>query len=282
MNRREWVFLGRCAACVLGVAVFPVSAGPWTKPKGDGEMIMTLGYYSTDETFDSDRDKVSIANDGTFRKTYGRVYLEQGLADQVTFLAKAELVDAEARDEVSGNSSNTRFADPEFGLRFRIRKPEQQGDLALAMQGMIKVPTGHSANGNPPVDNDQYDLDVRFLMGQDFGRGYWAVEMGPRFRRGPPADELRADGVISVDLVKQKLALVNETFITIGLKNEEGAGAIGTNVTRPPDYDLLVHQISLMYKVSKIFAFQGGIYQHLWGRNTGGDGGAFVAFHLYW
>lgn len=261
---------------------FPTQAGPWTKKAGEGEGIFTLGYYETDTTFDRNRDKKSLANNGEFNKLYGRFYMEQGLADQLTLLLKTEVVDAEYKDDVSGRSSNSGLTDPEIGLRFRIRNPPQQGDLALAMQGMLKVPVTNSDSGNPPIDFDQYDLDVRFLMGQDFGRGYWTLELGPRLRRGPPADEFHVDVGVSVDLVKEKLALLNETFITKGLRNEDSGGGPGTNVTRAADYDLLVHQISLLYRVNKTFYFQGGIYQHLWGRNIGDDGGLFVAFHLHW
>lgn len=272
----------RVSALMLALFATSASAGPWTKELGDGEVILTTSYYQTDSVFDSDRDKESIPADGEFTKLAYRIYTEVALADQLTFIGKAEVDSLKFEDDLIGSETHAGLADPEVGLRFRIRKPPQQGDLAMAMQGNLKIPVANSDRGSPPVDFDQWDLDLRFLMGLEFGRGYWAVEMGPRFRRGPPADELHLDTVVSVDLIHDELALVNEDFLTIGLKNQEGDSTTDGNVVRAPNYDLLVHQISLLYRVSQQFHFQGGFFHHLWGRNIGGDGGAFVAFHLKW
>lgn len=282
---------------------------PWFKDQGEGEVLSTTRYYSADKHFNSKGKRRSIPNDGYYSRLSEEFYLEVGLADQLVLFTRAELLRLKTRDEVRGTDRNSGLADPELGLRFRIRKPER-GHLAVGMQGSLTLPSPISDDDHPRLDNRSTDLDVRVLLGGDYRRGWWTVSLGPKLRFGDPADEFNAYAGVSVDLVKPDLAIVNETWLTYGFRNESGedrrigsdrvvtledtdddgildttvftdTGRVG-NIERTTDYDRLRHQISLLYRVNDTFYFQGGYYKDLWGRNTGAGEGLLVSFWLNW
>lgn len=265
----------RAAVALAGALLAGVAqAHPWPMPVGQTQAIVTLSHYRTSDLFSRDRDAEPLGDEGEFEKRSLRAFVEHGLREGLTLTGKAELVDQDFGNRF-GSSENRGLADPELGLRYALPTFAATG-WRQGLMATTKLPLGRDG-GDPAIDNHQADIELRYSLGSglgaDGGIGYWFVDLGPRLRRGAPADELRADLGLGVNL-NPRLFVLAESFLTFGLRNESRDGAA---VTSAPDYDLWVQQLSLVAQVAPRTRIQAGGFMHLWGRNTGAGYGVLVS-----
>jgi hypothetical protein len=180
----------------------PAIAGGFTQPKG-----FTFTSFSF-STFDTD----------SFHKQEIQFYLEHGLQEYVTLIFKSPYTWSE------DNGDNRQgFSDQELGLRWRFNRDPV---LATAIQGNLILPLGYEADEDPSGAGNQtvgIELSLPVSRGFQVGQqryGYGTVEVGYRDYLGPPSDELRLSGEVSVDVV-QRLAIATQFFGIYRLQSAE-------------------------------------------------------------
>ena len=76
----------------IGIAALTVAtpclAGPWTQPKGEGQIIVKFEEMRADQGFDPDGNRVDLPADR--RDTALSAFIEYGLTDDLTFQFKGD------------------------------------------------------------------------------------------------------------------------------------------------------------------------------------------------
>ena len=274
LPRRLSVLVGLIAGLAMAA---PGSAygGAWTFPQGTGQVILNNVYYLASDEFTKSGNRRAFSNDGEFTKYEFNPYFEYGVWDDLTLVlnlfARRVAFSNDFTDDV-----NLGVADPEIALRYRLTPPEAR--TVWAVQGTIKLPIA-APDGNPPLGNEQTDVEARVLVGRGFSIGdrwaYWNLELAYRFRDEEPADEIKFDATLGVSLSARWL-LIGQFFGTVGLRNGTSV-RIANNPTIDPNYDLYKAQLSVVYELTKSVRLQLGYVRDLAGRNTGAGDAALLA-----
>ena len=178
----------------LAVAA-PASAGPWTLPKGDGQVIFKYEDMRASEGFDPDGAAAPLPAER--RDTTLALFAEYGLTSRLTLQLKGDwqtgqdaFVDYEGRGPL------------ELGLNWQVWRDDR---TAVALYGGVADGgEGRNAGYEAPGIGGQ-DWEVRASVGRSFGRMRWmnrystggfvALEAARRFRSGLP-DETRVDATL--------------------------------------------------------------------------------------
>jgi hypothetical protein len=130
---------------------------------------------------------------------------------------------------------------------------------------------GYAANENPAPGNHQEDLEGRLMVGRGSNVGkrhmFWDAEGAYRFRSGAPADQVRSDVTVGIELTR-KLMVMGQFFGIKGMRNGQPITA-NSNPNAQSDFDLYKYQPSLVLSVRRGTRVQAGWSNAFSGRNTG-------------
>ena len=179
----------------IGIAAFtlatPCLAGPWTQPRGEGQIIVKFEEMRADQGFDPDGNRVDLSVDR--RDTALSAFIEYGLTDNLTFQFKGDwqsgedaFVDYEGRGPL------------EVGVTWRVWHDDRTSVSLYG--GYADGGEGRNAGYAAPGVGDQ-DWEVRASVGRSFAGGarrfsprstFVDLQVARRMRQGLP-DETRID-----------------------------------------------------------------------------------------
>ncbi|MEM6973199.1 MAG: hypothetical protein AAF577_10380 [Pseudomonadota bacterium] len=159
-------------------------AGAWTKEKGDGAVIVTIGRQATPSTLLT----LGPASDD---KATAQIYAEYGLFDGITVGASlfSETRIGDAGMQASANAAGF--------LRFRLHKDDQGNVAAVQIGGALPVESllGGPFGGSNPDSTAEVRLSA--LAGTswwgDWGSVFVTSAIGGAWRSEGAADEIRAE-----------------------------------------------------------------------------------------
>jgi hypothetical protein len=253
----------------------PASAGPWTPPRGHGQVIFGASIYNTSSTFDEDGTAQRYGSDGAFRKIEVSPYVEFGLTDRLALVGNFFA----SRQRFATNSDSRAAAgqgDSTIGLRYRLTG--SGAPVLAAVTTGATLPTA-ATGGAVRIGDGQADGRLGMAFGGSIGRGprpgFWNADTTYRRRASQNADEIKIDAGAGM-MAGSRLMLIAQTAITRGLRNGSSRD-LGVNPTLSPDYDLYRLQGSAVVRVAGDWRVEAGAFRHVKGRNTGAGGGVLVA-----
>ena len=244
-----------------------LQAGAWTQDAGHGQIILNSDFFQTSTYFNESGATQKFSNDGHFRQFTVSSYLEYGLVSRYTLVLYVPAPFLNYHDIYSAQSS-AGLGDVGVGIQKRLNKVESP----WAISGLLTVSfPAYSATRNPPPGNHQEDIEGRFLIGRGttcFKRhAFWDTQAGFRYRIGAPADQIRTDATVGIDLTK-RLMVLGQFFGIIGLRNGEPL-SITTNPNAQSDFDLYKCQLSMVARLTAGTRIQLGWNDAFAGRNAG-------------
>jgi len=258
------LFLSVLMACFIAESAF---AGAWTRGKGGWYHQVTGNYYTADESFNNDGDKVNFGDNGEFTDKNVSYYLEYGLLDNLTATGSWSYKWLESENDYIINETNG-LSDLEVGLKYQLF-PTGSGGIC-SFQTLVKIPEAYDEDEAVPLGNSQYDYEFRLLYGQSLYPhipGYFNTEAGYRFRAEAPADELKYLVEFGVDFTKQVYGRVKLDG-TLGMDNADDISAMSNNPTASYDYDLGKLDVALGWKLLKEWGMELGYRPEIYGKNT--------------
>jgi protein XagA len=180
---------GLLAATALLAVAGPALAGPWTQPKGKGQVIVKYEDMRADRGFDPDGALADLPAER--RDTVAGVFVEYGLTDRITLQFKGDwqsgedaFVDYEGRGPL------------EIGATWQVWRDARTAVSLYA--GYADGGEGRNAGYAAPGVGDS-DWEARASVGHSFGRAFVDVQAARRMRQGLP-DETRVDATAGVHL----------------------------------------------------------------------------------
>jgi hypothetical protein len=243
----------------------PVFAGAWTREKGGLYAQITANKYTADKNFDNDGNKEDFADNGEFSDENMSLYLEYGLADNLTMIGSWSYKWLEYENDMIRNQTDG-LSDLELGMKYRLF--EKNGGIC-SIQALVKIPEAYDEDDAVPLGNAQYDYEFRFLYGQSLYPhfpGYLNLEAGYRFRAEEPADELKYLLEFGVDFTKKLYGRIKLDG-TYGMGNAEKGSAFSDNPSATFDYDLGKLETVLGLKISDQWGTELGYRKEIYGKN---------------
>ena len=191
-------------AMILLAGAGPAVAGPWTRAKGQGQLIVKYEDMRADRGFDPDGSLVDLP--GERRDRVAWVFAEYGVTDRLTVQFKGDwqsgedaFVDYEGRGPV------------EVGVTWQVWRDERTAVSLYA--GYADGGEGRNAGYAAPGVGDS-DWEVRTSVGRSFGgSGRWGpsgsfidLQAARRMRQGLP-DETRIDATAGAHLNEDWMVL---------------------------------------------------------------------------
>lgn len=175
----------------------PVVAGPWTQPKGKGQLIIKYEEMRANRGFDTDGMLADLSAER--RDTVAGIFAEYGVTDRLTVQFKGDWQSGEdAFVEYEGRGPL------EIGVTWQVWRDER---TAFSLYGgYADGGEGRNAGYAAPGVGDS-DWEVRASVGRSFdGTGRWGnsgsfidLQAARRMRQGLP-DETRIDATAGVHL----------------------------------------------------------------------------------
>ena len=191
-------------AMILLAGAGPAVAGPWTRAKGQGQLIVKYEDMRADRGFDPDGSLVDLP--GERRDRVAGVFAEYGVTDRLTVQFKGDwqsgedaFVDYEGRGPV------------EVGVTWQVWRDERTAVSLYA--GYADGGEGRNAGYAAPGVGES-DWEVRTSVGRSFGgSGRWGpsgsfidLQAARRMRQGLP-DETRIDATAGAHLDENWMVL---------------------------------------------------------------------------
>lgn len=238
-----FVVLSACAAL----------ANPWLRGEGQGEAVTTVRVVRSADGFAADGTTVAALE----------VRAEWGATDRLTLIADAETKTIGAVDDAVLERGR-------IGARVQMLKWD--GGI-LSVEGMAGTGAVRAGDGESFFASPHFSGEIRVLAGQDFtlfGDHAWAgVELGWRWRGGPPADEGIIDGIIGWQPRDDLLVMAQYFGVVSGDDAFDGY--------RPYNSGKL--QLSVAYEAVRGVWLQAGGIASLHGDDSGAAGGMVA---LWW
>ncbi len=179
-------------------------AGAWTQKKGEYYAKLAGGYLNATQDIDAAGEKVAKAGLGELRDLSASLYLEVGLADELTLVASAPYKRMkDIRTFQTGIATDERWG---FGdVELRLRRRLLSRDFVVSVAAGAKIPTWYESDVNTrvPLSTTKMDGDVRVLLGKSLYPlpGYTTGEVGYRMRGGTFSNEwfYTLEGGVTVD-----------------------------------------------------------------------------------
>lgn len=236
------------------------TAGAWTQPEGQAQAIATLAYSFAVDAFDQDGRAVAVE---PFEKLEARLYAEYGLSDWATIAVQPVI-----RRKEQGAEMVSGLGRLDLGLRTRLWRDDFS---IVSVEGAISAP-GASDELAPLNGGDtDWEIDARVLYGRGFSlgwrQGFADVQAGYRFRFDEPADELRLDMTVGLDVTEQSFAMV-QSF------NRLSVGAARFPFTETQEHAVA---LSTVYRLNGNWSLQAGTQVTAYGRNVLREQGFFIS-----
>jgi len=244
-----------------------VYGGAWTEEAGHGQVIVTASLFRTGTTFDGTGARQGFADSGAFRQFTLNPYLEYGLTRRNTLVFNMSAPFLAYRNTY-GRRSSAGLGDVEIGLRRRLNSSEARWALSAQMTVMFPA---YSVERTPAPGNHQEDIETRLMVGRGatfLGCHVFAdLEGAYRYRSGPPADQVRTDATVGIDLAP-RLMVMGQFFVIKSLRNGQPLTP-NSNPNAQSDFDLYKYQPSVVLRLSERTRLQLGWNSAFSGRNTG-------------
>lgn len=185
------------AAMALMAGAGPVIAGPWTQPKGKGQLIIKYEEMRANRGFDPDGALADLSAER--RDTAVGIFAEYGVTDRLTVQFKGDWQSGEdAFVEYEGRGPL------EIGVTWQVWRDERTAVSVYG--GYADGGEGRNAGYAAPGVGDS-DWEVRASVGRSFdGTGRWGnsgsfidLQAARRMRQDLP-DETRIDATAGVHL----------------------------------------------------------------------------------
>ncbi len=258
------------------VPVASCFAGAWTMPEGKLYSKFSLNYYSAEEDFDEDGDRVDFDQHGDFYDVNASVYLEYGLTERLTLVTNLSYKYLEYENDAM-TSESFGIGDIDVAAKYLLY---QRPGSAVSIQGLLKVPESYDETDDVPLGNGQYDVEFRLLYGQSLYPVipcYFNLEAGYRFRQEEPADEFRYLVEMGIDVTSKAYGRVKLDGI-LGMGNEGRNYDASGNPTTTEDYNLGKLDLCLGYKLSATYGVELAYTPALYGENTAAGSTLTIAF----
>ncbi|PHS27849.1 MAG: hypothetical protein COA84_03575 [Robiginitomaculum sp.] len=234
-------------------------------PKGRGQIISTFTWQGAARGFDR---QGNARVDLLFQKYENALFIEYGLTDRWTVIARPALQNVHLRFENTVDAANGLGA-TELSIR---RVLAQKGPWVMSIQAGGFVP-GSVENGfDKPLGQKGLDWEVRTLAGrslQVMGRpGFLDVQAAFRERSLGSSNEIRLDSTFGVDL-SRRIQLLGQANIVIGLPSSQPA--IRT-------VDSIKAQAGLVWFYRPRRGLQVSLSRTFMGRNVVRDTGVTIGF----
>jgi len=245
------------AALVVAAAAGPASAGPWTQPKGEGQIILKFEDMRADRGFDMNGRLADLPAER--RDAVVGVFAEYGLTDRLTLQFKGDWQSGEdAYLDYDGRGPL------EIGVTWQAWRDDRTAVSLYA--GYADGGEGRNAGYAPPGVGDS-DWELRASVGRAFDRlGRWGPEgsfvdlqAARRMRQGLP-DETRVDATFGMHLNSDWM-LLTQAFG--GQADDEGARWLSVEAS--------------IVRAFGDWSLQAGWRQAVAGRETPASGGPVVA-----
>lgn len=249
-------------------------AGAWVQPEGTTFVSVKTLVTTTDRFFDKDGDVHQRG--GWFTKYEVNPYLEYGLTERDTVSVN---ILAQRLTDSGTDSSVTGLADLELGWRRRLWHSDT---TVISGQLTAFIPTGYSLEDSPNLGYDRLGLEPALWVGRGFRlgerNGYLEAQTGLRWYAGYPSEQLRAQVTGSYDFLPW-ISPFATLELHYGLGNGEDRKEGGQTIVA--DYRLLKGIFGATVPLTDRVQLTAAWQQHLWGENTGLDGGAYVGVWLF-
>jgi hypothetical protein len=244
-------------------------AGAWVQPEGAVFVSLKTLVTTTDRFFDENGN--IHQRGGWFTKYEVNPYLEYGLTERDTVSVN---ILAQRLTDSATDAATTGLADLELGWRRSLWRSDT---TILSAQLTAFIPTGYSLEDSPNLGYDRLGLEPSLWVGRGFRlgerNGYLEAQTGLRWYAGYPSEQLRAQATGSYDLFPW-LSPFATLELHYGLGNGKDREEGGQTIVA--DYRLLKGILGAVIPVTERLRLTAAWQQHLWGENTGLDGGAYV------
>ncbi len=195
---------GLLAALTLLAGAGPAVAGPWTQPKGQGQLIVKYEDMQADRGFDPDGSLADLPAER--RDRVAGVFAEYGVTDRLTVQFKGDWQSGEdAFVDYDGRGPL------EIGVTWQMWRDDRAAVSLYA--GYADGGEGRNAGYAAPGVGDS-DWEVRTSVGRSFGgSGRWGasgsfvdLQAARRMRQGLP-DETRIDATAGAHLNQDWMVL---------------------------------------------------------------------------
>ncbi|MEL6379018.1 MAG: hypothetical protein AAFR69_09955 [Pseudomonadota bacterium] len=232
-------------------------ASPWNRPKGRVFVASTTDLFEAEGDFLFDPPPLINGTDDRFMRISSTAYAEYGLTDHWQTHFKIAYSTATITTAFSTSQADG-LAEIEGGLQRSLRRGATS---SLAMAVSVGRQNSLGAGVRPQLASDGIDGELRFLFGKTLRTRkpalFTTAEIAYRRRFGTPADQIRADFKLGIDVNSRVLLLV-DAFNTVSLRNETIGGA---------DFDVVKIQPSIVFRVRKSWRLQAGFNAEIAGRN---------------
>lgn len=251
-------------------------AGAWVQAPDALDVTTTLSDLNTSAVYDQNGHRTRYPNQGVSAQDQINTYVEYGLTPTVTLLGNFFADNVIYKDSFS-SSHDTGFTNQELGARYLLSAPDTP--WVRSMQAVIVVPT--YGTNRPNLGSGHIDGQLSYAIGHELllfdRKGYVSMDGGIRLRSGGPADELRANLDIGMQL-NSHWALQTGVYAIKSLNN--GASNVAGQFINANNYDLYKLQLSLAYSITPTISVEGGWIDNFAGRNTTAGSSVFVGLRV--
>ena len=251
-------------------------AGAWVQAPGALDVTTTLSDLATYAVYNQNGQRTSYPNQGMSVQDQLNTYVEYGLTPRVTLLGNFFADNVSYKDNFF-SSHDIGFADQELGARYLLSS--SSATWVQSLQAIVSVPT--YGTNRPNLGSGYMDGQLSYAVGHSlflFGRyGYASLDGGVRMRGGPPADELRADFDMGLQL-SSHWAIQTGVYAIKSLNN--GAANVPGSFINANNYDLYKLQLSASYAVTPKVSIEGGWVDNFAGRNTTAGSSVFIGLRV--
>lgn len=149
------VFCG-CALALLGSA--EASAGAWNQNPGEGQAIVTTGWFHASDIFQDDIVQVDFLG---YTKIETRLWLEAGLTSDITLVLNGALQSLDFRDSLNDITFQG-LDDIEVGLQWQLKRSE---NLAASIRASYVIDS-EIDDRFPDIQSNGDTVELRALLGQ--------------------------------------------------------------------------------------------------------------------
>jgi len=261
----------RLAILLLCILPGTATAGAWTQPKGNIQLITSTTAYTALSYFDAKGKRQAQL---PYEKGEFAAYAEYGLSNDITLGGQLALATIQ-QETLTGREKGYNLSDTEIFLRKHMW---QGGTTVLSLQPSLTIPSPDKKRDVPKFGSDDLQAGLRGMVGKNFklGKRWHYADAGAAYihRLGSPADQLKFDVTIGLEL-NDRWQVIPQAFVTKSVKKVK-PGRV--TLSSADNYDLVKLQFSVQYKFSETKAMQLGAFSHVYGRNTGAGQGAVISY----
>ena len=283
-----------------------VFAAAWLKKEGEAQLISTYSGYISSEYYDKNGAMQESGND--FTKMDINPYAEYGLTDDITIGLNSSLQSWNYKksdrdsaifdfrqcgilNDVALDEVETYVFEAEI---FARKKLWEQDDLIFSVQPLIKTPCLVMQNGKFDFNENNFDLELRFLAGYGFKFDqdlfpnadyeflnhyhFLNFETAYRRRNGDFADQIKFDSTLGLKY-KDDIMLLGQVFTVFSNGDEDVLGVVenGQVFTSKDNYYSVKAQISAVKRLRDNKSVQLGVFNEVLGKNSGSGTGALIS-----